>query len=137
MVPVTHDLFFFLLEPKHSISLSSRCISFCHVLQVADDSTLYGCCVLVDELVHKPSGLLSVISEKTPSYPSLSRRMLTTRRCYCILSRLPFFELHFAGLNRFVYIISSCVIFLFQSWNVVLVSSTCWIFTLYLFLDHV
>ncbi|GMN53017.1 hypothetical protein TIFTF001_022155 [Ficus carica] len=67
--------------------------------EVADDSTLYGCCVLVDELVHKPSGLLSIISDKTPSYPSLSRHMLTTRRCYCILSRLPFFELHFAVLN--------------------------------------
>lgn len=74
-----------------------------YALQVADDSTLYGCCVLVEELVQKPSGLLSV-SEKPSSYSSLSRYVLTTRRCYCILSRLPFFELHFGVLNRYVCI---------------------------------
>ncbi|XP_022999199.1 uncharacterized protein LOC111493653 isoform X2 [Cucurbita maxima] len=73
-------------------------LSFVFRLQVADDSTLYGCCVLVEELVQKPSGLLSA-SEKAPSYSSLSRYILTTRRCYCILSRLPFFELHFGVLN--------------------------------------
>ncbi|XP_008459756.1 uncharacterized protein LOC103498787 isoform X2 [Cucumis melo] len=73
-------------------------LSFVFRLQVADDSTLYGCCVLVEELVQKPSGLLSV-SEKPSSYSSLSRYVLTTRRCYCILSRLPFFELHFGVLN--------------------------------------
>ncbi|XP_022938072.1 uncharacterized protein LOC111444270 [Cucurbita moschata] len=73
-------------------------LSFVFRLQVADDSTLYGCCVLVEELVQKPSGLLSV-SEKALSYSSLSRYVLTTRRCYCILSRLPFFELHFGVLN--------------------------------------
>ncbi|XP_038889125.1 uncharacterized protein LOC120079023 isoform X1 [Benincasa hispida] len=73
-------------------------LSFVFRLQVADDSTLYGCCVLVEELVQKPSGLLSV-SEKASSYSSLSRYVLTTRRCYCILSRLPFFELHFGVLN--------------------------------------
>ncbi|PON81616.1 DENN domain containing protein [Trema orientale] len=74
-------------------------LSFVFRLQVADDSTLYGCCVLVEELVQKPSGLLSITSEKQPSYPPLSRHMLTTRRCYCLLSRLPLFELHFGVLN--------------------------------------
>ncbi|XP_050382233.1 uncharacterized protein LOC126799140 isoform X2 [Argentina anserina] len=74
-------------------------LSFVFRLQVADDSTLYGCCVLVEELVQKPSGLLSMISEKHPYRPSLSRHILTTRRCYCILSRLPAFELHFGVLN--------------------------------------
>nr|XP_011460618.1 PREDICTED: uncharacterized protein LOC101291858 isoform X2 [Fragaria vesca subsp. vesca] len=74
-------------------------LSFVFRLQVADDSTLYGCCVLVEELVQKPSGLLSMVSEKHPSRPSLSRHVLTTRRCYCILSRLPAFELHFGVLN--------------------------------------
>ncbi|MBA0622303.1 hypothetical protein Godav_007858, partial [Gossypium davidsonii] len=66
---------------------------------VADNSTLYGCCVLVEEIVQKPSGLLSLISDRQPAYPSLSRYVMTTRRCYCILSRLPFFELHFGVLN--------------------------------------
>jgi len=70
--------------------------------QGADNSTLYGCCVLVEELVQKPSGLLSLISDKQSSYSPLKRErhILTTQRCYCILSRLPFFELHFGVLNR-------------------------------------
>ncbi|KAG2712780.1 hypothetical protein I3760_04G142100 [Carya illinoinensis] len=74
-------------------------LSFVFRLQVADDSTMYGCCVLVEEPVQKPSGLLSMISDKQPSGPSLSRHILTTRRCYCILSRFPFFQLHFGVLN--------------------------------------
>ncbi|KAE8720428.1 DENN domain-containing protein isoform 2 [Hibiscus syriacus] len=55
--------------------------------------------VLVEELVQKPSGLLSLTSDRQPAYPSLSRYVMTTRRCYCILSRLPCFELHFGVLN--------------------------------------
>ncbi|KAK2358608.1 DENN (AEX-3) domain-containing protein [Trifolium repens] len=74
-------------------------LSFVFRLQGSDNSTLYGCCVLVEELVQKPSGLLSLISDKQPSYSSLRRYILTTQRCYCILSRLPFFELHFGVLN--------------------------------------
>ncbi|CAJ2649945.1 unnamed protein product [Trifolium pratense] len=74
-------------------------LSFVFRLQGSDNSTLYGCCILVEELVQKPSGLLSLISDKQPSYSSLRRYILTTQRCYCILSRLPFFELHFGVLN--------------------------------------
>ncbi|KAL2501410.1 DENN (AEX-3) domain-containing protein [Forsythia ovata] len=72
--------------------------SFVFRLQVADDSTLYGCCVLVEEIIQNPSGLISMISDRQPCHLSLSRHILTTRRCYCILSRLPFFELHFRVL---------------------------------------
>ncbi|KAK7363296.1 hypothetical protein VNO77_05432 [Canavalia gladiata] len=81
--------------------LKQRDLSFIFRLQGADNSTLYGCCVLVEELVQKPSGLLSLISDKHPSYSysSLRRHILTTQRCYCILSRLPAFELHFGVLN--------------------------------------
>ncbi|GAV72786.1 DENN domain-containing protein [Cephalotus follicularis] len=92
--PSMSELNEILLGQEH---LKQSDLSFVFRLQVADDSTLYGCCVLVDEIVQKPSGLLSMISEKQSS--SLSRYMLTTRRCYCILSRLPFFELHFGVLN--------------------------------------
>uniref|UniRef100_A0A7N0UW27 UDENN domain-containing protein n=1 Tax=Kalanchoe fedtschenkoi TaxID=63787 RepID=A0A7N0UW27_KALFE len=73
--------------------------SFVFRLQVADDSTLYGCCVLVEEIIGKPSGLVSMVSHKQPTRFARSRHVLTTRRCYCILSRLPFFELHFGILN--------------------------------------
>ncbi|XP_010261918.1 PREDICTED: uncharacterized protein LOC104600578 isoform X2 [Nelumbo nucifera] len=74
-------------------------LSFVFRLQVADDSTLYGCCVLVEELVQRPSGLVSMISDKQTFSLCLSRHILTTTRCYCILSRLPFFDLHFGVLN--------------------------------------
>ncbi|XP_077240965.1 uncharacterized protein LOC143881640 isoform X2 [Tasmannia lanceolata] len=74
-------------------------LSFVFRLQVADDSTLYGCCVLVEEIVQKPSGLISMISEGEPSCSSLGRLIITTPRCYCILSRLPFFDLHFGILK--------------------------------------
>ncbi|VFQ62817.1 unnamed protein product [Cuscuta campestris] len=73
--------------------------SFVFRLQVTDNSTLYGCCVLVDEIVQKPSGLVSMMSEVQPVHIRSSRHILTTRRCYCILSRLPYFELHFGVLN--------------------------------------
>ncbi|KAK7411866.1 hypothetical protein VNO78_03309 [Psophocarpus tetragonolobus] len=81
--------------------LKQRDLSFVFRLQGADNSTLYGCCVLVEELVQKPSGLLSLVSDKHSTYSSLKRQrhILTTQRCYCILSRLPFFELHFGVLN--------------------------------------
>ncbi|MCL7039849.1 hypothetical protein MKW94_000831 [Papaver nudicaule] len=74
-------------------------LSFVFRLQVADDSTLYGCCMLVEEIVQKPSGLISMISEKQPPRSSTGRQILTTKRCYCILTRLPFFDLHFGILN--------------------------------------
>lgn len=74
-------------------------LSFVFRLQVADNSTLYGCCVLVEEMVQKPSGLLSMISDGQHTSLGISRQILTTRRCYCILSRLPFFDLHFGVLN--------------------------------------
>ncbi|XVE97903.1 hypothetical protein REPUB_Repub03eG0059000 [Reevesia pubescens] len=94
--PSMSELNEILLSQEH---LKQSDLSFVFRLQVADDSTLYGCCVLVDEIVQKPSGLLSLISDRQPAYPSLSRYVMTTRRCYCILSRLPFFELHFGVLN--------------------------------------
>ncbi|XP_048132945.1 uncharacterized protein LOC115740701 isoform X2 [Rhodamnia argentea] len=93
--PSMSELNEILLGQEH---LKQSDLSFVFRLQVADDSTMYGCCVLVDELLQRPSGLISMISDKQLR-PSLSRHILTTRRCYCILSRLPFFELHFRVLN--------------------------------------
>ncbi|KAK1263276.1 hypothetical protein QJS04_geneDACA013469 [Acorus gramineus] len=74
-------------------------LSFVFRLQVADETTLYGCCVLVEEIVQKPSGLISMLPKKQPSCSYFSRHIITTPRCYCILSRLPFFDLHFGVLR--------------------------------------
>ncbi|XP_073290451.1 uncharacterized protein [Primulina huaijiensis] len=94
--PSMSELNEILLGQEH---LKQSDLSFVFRLQVADDSTLYGCCVLVDEIVQKPSGLISMMSDGHPFSSSLGRHILTTRRCYCILSRVPFFELHFGVLN--------------------------------------
>ncbi|KAF9680402.1 hypothetical protein SADUNF_Sadunf06G0117500 [Salix dunnii] len=94
--PSMSELNEILLGQEH---LKQSDLSFVFRLQVADDSTLYGCCVLVEEIVQRPSGLLSMVSDKQSSHSSLSRYMLTTYRCYCILTRLPFFELHFGLLS--------------------------------------
>lgn len=83
--------------------------------QVADDSTLYGCCVLVEEVVQKPSGLISMISDERPFCSSLNRLVITTPRCYCIISRLPFFELHFGILKRCANWVSSDLICQFKN----------------------
>ncbi|XP_058079304.1 uncharacterized protein LOC131227526 isoform X2 [Magnolia sinica] len=94
--PSMSELNEILLGQEH---LKQSDLSFVFRLQVADDSTLYGCCVLVEEIVQKPSGLISMISEEQPFCSSLSRLVITTPRCYCILSRLPFFDLHFGILK--------------------------------------
>ncbi|XP_062220465.1 uncharacterized protein LOC133919915 isoform X2 [Phragmites australis] len=73
--------------------------SFVFRLQVADDSTLYGCCVLVEEIVQRPSKLVSMLMNEKTTFPRRSRYVITTPRCYCIMSRLPFFELHFGMLQ--------------------------------------
>ncbi|ONK66119.1 uncharacterized protein A4U43_C06F4340 [Asparagus officinalis] len=70
-------------------------VSFVFRLQVADNSTLYGCCFLIEEIIKRPSILVSRLSGEQKFSAPLSRHILTTPRCYCILSRLPFFDLHF------------------------------------------
>ncbi|XP_021715014.1 uncharacterized protein LOC110682988 [Chenopodium quinoa] len=67
--------------------------------QGADNSTLYGCCILMEELVDKPSRLISMLSDSQPVSSCLGRYIFTTKRCYCILSRVPFFDLHFGVLK--------------------------------------
>ncbi|KAL2251047.1 UNVERIFIED_CONTAM: hypothetical protein Sindi_2227000 [Sesamum indicum] len=91
----------FVYPPEKQLPLKHKdLLSFCFPagVEVADASALYGCCVLVEEIIQKPSGLISTVNRQS-FCSSLSRHILTTRRCYCILSRLPFFELHFGVLN--------------------------------------
>nr|GEW24863.1 hypothetical protein [Tanacetum cinerariifolium] len=94
--PSMSELNEILLGQEH---LKQSDLSFVFRLQGADDSILYGCCLVADELVQKPSTLISMMSDEPPVCPAPSRHILTTRRCYCILSRLPFFDLHFGVLN--------------------------------------
>ncbi|KAL6523636.1 hypothetical protein OROGR_017239 [Orobanche gracilis] len=112
--PSMSELNEILLGQEH---LKQSDLSFVFRLQVADASTLYGCCVLVEEMIQNPSGLISTISDGLPFPSSLSRHILTTRRCYCILSRLPFFELHFGVLNRFVDTLATTTDVILSTWK--------------------
>lgn len=76
--------------------------SFVFRMSVADpgDPTprpLYGVCCYAKELVHRPPALARDVFPQ--SNESLARYMVTAPRCYCLLTRYPFFDLHFRVLH--------------------------------------
>eukprot|EP00271_Cylindrocystis_brebissonii_P004863 TRINITY_DN16781_c0_g1_i1.p1 TRINITY_DN16781_c0_g1~~TRINITY_DN16781_c0_g1_i1.p1 ORF type:complete len:740 (-),score=110.14 TRINITY_DN16781_c0_g1_i1:1248-3467(-) len=72
--------------------------SFVFLLKVTDNVTLYGICVLVQEIVQRGPGLLSMYAADAFP-PSTNKCVVSAPRCYCILTRLPFFELHFEMIH--------------------------------------
>ncbi|KAL4269628.1 hypothetical protein GQ457_HM001880 [Hibiscus cannabinus] len=65
--------------PEKQLPLKCKdLLSFCFPggIEVADNSTLYGCCVLVEEIVPKALGLLSLISDRQPAYPIFDEERL-------------------------------------------------------------
>jgi DENN (AEX-3) domain len=58
---------------------------------------LYGVCCYAKELVHRPPALAR--DSFPQSNAPLARYMVTAPRCYCLLTRYPFFELHFRVLH--------------------------------------
>ncbi|ONK57292.1 uncharacterized protein A4U43_C10F18570 [Asparagus officinalis] len=72
--------------------------SFVFRLKVADSTTLYGVCLHVQEIVQRAPGILGAISPLNPSCKS-GRFLVSAPRCYCMLTKVPFFELHFEMLN--------------------------------------
>ncbi|KAL8250028.1 hypothetical protein R6Q59_033721 [Mikania micrantha] len=82
--------------------LSRDDLSFIFTLKVADNATLYGVCLHTSEFVQRPPGMLNVASS-LPRAPGCGNRFLITApRCYCLLTRVPFFELHYEILNGIV-----------------------------------
>ncbi|XP_010548732.1 PREDICTED: uncharacterized protein LOC104820065 isoform X2 [Tarenaya hassleriana] len=75
--------------------------SFIFSFKVANDSTLYGVCLHVSEIVQRPPGVLST-SSPLHSRGAGSRFLVSAPRCYCLLTRVPFFELHFEMLNSMI-----------------------------------
>ncbi|KAL0383675.1 UNVERIFIED_CONTAM: DENN domain-containing protein 5B [Sesamum calycinum] len=70
--------------------------------QVADNATLYGVCLHVQEFVQKPAVTCLVSSPLSQSHSGCGRFLASATRCYCILTRLPFFELHYEMLNSII-----------------------------------
>ncbi|CAJ1898546.1 unnamed protein product [Sphenostylis stenocarpa] len=76
-------------------------LSFVFAVKAADNTTLYGVCLHVPEIVQRPPGILGISSSF--SHPSgVSRFLVSAPRCYCLLTRVPFFELHFEMLNSLI-----------------------------------
>lgn len=71
--------------------------------QAVDNTTLYGVCLHVPEIVQRPPGILGISS---PHSLVSSRFMVSAPRCYCLLTRVPFFELHFEMLNRLALLLA-------------------------------
>ncbi|KAE9460746.1 hypothetical protein C3L33_07349, partial [Rhododendron williamsianum] len=70
--------------------------------QVADNATLYGVCLLVQEIVQRPPAILGPASPISQFSGGLARFLVSAPRCYCVLTRVPFFELHYEMLNSIV-----------------------------------
>jgi hypothetical protein len=71
--------------------------------QVSDNAPLYGVCLHVQEIVQKAPGILGAVSPLNPNSYKPSRFLVSAPRCYCLLTKVPFFELHYEMLNRFVF----------------------------------
>ncbi|KAI3667977.1 hypothetical protein L6452_43048 [Arctium lappa] len=77
-------------------------LSFIFSLKVADNATLYGICLQTQDFVQRPPGMVGAGSPLARASRGGSRCLVTAPRCYCILTRVPFFELHYEMLNSIV-----------------------------------
>uniref|UniRef100_A0A2N9EK12 UDENN domain-containing protein n=1 Tax=Fagus sylvatica TaxID=28930 RepID=A0A2N9EK12_FAGSY len=69
---------------------------------VADNATLYGVCLHVPEIVQRPPGILGNSSPLSHPSGGCRRFLVSAPRCYCLLTRVPFFELHYEMLNSII-----------------------------------
>ncbi|KAG1652095.1 hypothetical protein FOA52_001016 [Chlamydomonas sp. UWO 241] len=78
-------------------ALSREDDSCVFMLRAGGGLPLYGCCAYVDEVIHR-SPLLA-----QPSYPSAAapyrKCLISAPRCYCLVTRYPFFSFHFQVLS--------------------------------------
>ncbi|XAR61038.1 hypothetical protein NMG60_11034617 [Bertholletia excelsa] len=77
-------------------------LSFTFSLKAADNATLYGVCLLVQEIVQRPPAILGARPSISQSPGGLSRVLVSAPRCYCVLTRVPFFVLHYELLNSII-----------------------------------
>ncbi|KAJ1693940.1 hypothetical protein LUZ63_010638 [Rhynchospora breviuscula] len=82
--------------------LSRDDLCFIFQMKVSDNATMYGVCLHVQEIVQRVPGILGSVSPPTRNSHKLSRFLVSAPRCYCLLTRLPFFELHFEMLNSII-----------------------------------
>ncbi|KAJ4968036.1 hypothetical protein NE237_014737 [Protea cynaroides] len=77
-------------------------LAFVFSLKVADNATLYGVCLHVQEIVQRPPSILSGTSPLSQPSGGCNRFLVSAPRCYCLLTKVPFFELHYEMLNSII-----------------------------------
>ncbi|PPS00969.1 hypothetical protein GOBAR_AA19701 [Gossypium barbadense] len=82
--------------------LSRDDFAFIFSLKVAGNATVYGVCLHVPELVQRQPGNLGGSSRLSSIAGSSRQYMVSAPRCYCLLTRVPFFELHYEMLNSII-----------------------------------
>ncbi|KAA3459513.1 DENN domain-containing 5B [Gossypium australe] len=82
--------------------LSRDDFAFIFSLKVAGNATVYGVCLHVPELVQRQPGNLGGSSGLSSIAGSSRQYMVSAPRCYCLLTRVPFFELHYEMLNSII-----------------------------------
>ncbi|KAK8654169.1 hypothetical protein V6N13_128142 [Hibiscus sabdariffa] len=76
--------------------------TFIFSLKVAGNATVYGVCMHVPELVKRQPGNLGGPSRLSEISGASSEFLVSAPRCYCLLTRVPFFELHYEMLNSII-----------------------------------
>ncbi|KAG9154348.1 hypothetical protein Leryth_000784 [Lithospermum erythrorhizon] len=82
--------------------LSRDDLAFVFSLKVSDSTSLYGICLHVHEFVQRPPAIIGVSSPIYQSSSGCNRFVVSAPRCYCVLTNVPFFELHFEMLNSII-----------------------------------
>ncbi|XP_021763330.1 uncharacterized protein LOC110728033 isoform X1 [Chenopodium quinoa] len=77
-------------------------LAFVFSLKAADNGTLYGVCLHVPEIVQRLPAILGSSSPLCNPSVGGSRFLVSAPRCYCLLTRVPFFELHYEMLNSII-----------------------------------
>ncbi|XP_054822378.1 uncharacterized protein LOC129320774 isoform X3 [Prosopis cineraria] len=81
------------------IHLGRDDLSFIFSLKAAENATLYGVCLHVPEILQRPPDILGISSPLILPSGACSRFLVSAPRCLCLLTRVPFFELHYEMLN--------------------------------------
>ncbi|KAE8703993.1 Detected protein of confused Function [Hibiscus syriacus] len=76
--------------------------AFIFSLKVAGNETVYGVCLHVSELVKRQPGNLGGPSRISEISGASRHFLVSAPRCYCLLTRVPFFELHYEMLNSII-----------------------------------
>ncbi|THU56222.1 hypothetical protein C4D60_Mb11t15020 [Musa balbisiana] len=82
--------------------LSRDDLAFVFCLKASDNAPFYGVCLHVQEIVQRAPGILGAVSPLPHSSCKSSRFLVSAPRCYCLLTRVPFFELHYEMLNSII-----------------------------------